>query len=269
MFAWLAALDGKPISTAIVTGSRRSDARTTMVLRYPRNAVQPDLAVKVALDAAGLVRLENERVALSTFAASASRAGAEIPRPVPVEIPYVMATRMLPGDVAAVVLDGHASRLDDIASRLVEWLAEWNQITATTRVATPEDLQRFVLESADRVAASDPGLTEYRRQIGELTRRVHGQTLVLVAAHNDLTLANVLLSSHKIGVLDWEGAEADVLPMTDLWYALSDAVARRAALRTPPRLRPWSSATRPSRSRSERFQRVWRTGSRFQPMSGS
>ena len=46
-----------------------------------------------------------------------------------------------------------------------------------------------------------------------------------VAAHNDLTMANLLQDRKEgLGVLDWETASETGLPLTDLYYALVDAV---------------------------------------------
>jgi thiamine kinase-like enzyme len=64
-----------------------------------------------------------------------------------------------------------------------------------------------------------------------LAARLERAGVVLTAAHNDLTMANVWLSDGRIGVLDWETAAGDGLPLSDLWYALADALAR--ARRTP------------------------------------
>jgi hypothetical protein len=58
-----------------------------------------------------------------------------------------------------------------------------------------------------------------------LTARLEGRDLVWVAAHNDLTMANVLATSPAPGILDWESATAAGLPLVDLWYALADGVA--------------------------------------------
>jgi thiamine kinase-like enzyme len=63
--------------------------------------------------------------------------------------------------------------------------------------------------------------------VRELAHDLEGGRVVITAAHNDLTMANVLTSREGIGILDWEAAVADGLPMTDLWYALGRGVPRR------------------------------------------
>jgi aminoglycoside phosphotransferase (APT) family kinase protein len=63
--------------------------------------------------------------------------------------------------------------------------------------------------------------------------RIEGAHLPLVASHNDLTMSNLLLLSGRpqLGVLDWEAARDDGLPLLDLFYAA--ASARRSV--RPPR----------------------------------
>jgi hypothetical protein len=39
-------------------------------------------------------------------------------------------------------------------------------------------------------------------------------------------MANVLVAEDGIGIVDWEAAAPDCLPLGDVWYALVDALAR-------------------------------------------
>jgi Phosphotransferase enzyme family len=47
----------------------------------------------------------------------------------------------------------------------------------------------------------------------------------LVAVHQDLTMANLLLHEHELGIVDWASARPDGLPFTDFFYAVLDARA--------------------------------------------
>jgi thiamine kinase-like enzyme len=50
----------------------------------------------------------------------------------------------------------------------------------------------------------------------------------LVAAHNDLTTANVLVDrGGRLGIVDWDTASARTLPLGDLLYLLADAEAAK------------------------------------------
>jgi aminoglycoside phosphotransferase (APT) family kinase protein len=54
-----------------------------------------------------------------------------------------------------------------------------------------------------------------------------GESLPSVATHGDLTMSNVLLAGGSLGIVDWEAADADGLPLRDLLYAAVDATAAR------------------------------------------
>jgi aminoglycoside phosphotransferase (APT) family kinase protein len=46
-----------------------------------------------------------------------------------------------------------------------------------------------------------------------------------VDAHNDLTMANILLDDDGgMGIIDWETGKARALPLVDFFYAITDAV---------------------------------------------
>ena len=79
----------------------------------------------------------------------------------------------------------------------------------------------------ERACAFNPHYGDVLRQ---LATRLRGDRLSLTAAHNDLTMANVLIADDGIGIVDWEEAAPACLPLGDTWYALVDALAR--AMRT-------------------------------------
>ena len=225
-FAWLTALDGVAGARATVSGPTRADAPTAVVLRYPASGLVPDLAIKVALDDAGRRRLARERTALAEVAPAAARAGVEVPSVKPGGTPWLLCTTIVSGAPAGSLLARRPSQLERVSRALVVWLTEWNRATVSSAVASTDLLDRLVLEAVDRVTARDPSLVDYGRLVGDLAHRMLGQPVLLVAAHHDLTMANVLDRGRTIGVLDWEEAEATALPATDLWYALADGAAR-------------------------------------------
>jgi hypothetical protein len=224
--AWLAAIDDGPRALAAVSGPTRADARTALVLRYPVNESVPDLAVKVALSDGGRARLDRERTRLTKLGPGAARAGAEIPIVKRGGPGWLLSTGFVRGIPAANVLERRPAQVERVGRALVTWLTEWNRATASVAIATCDLLNRLVLEAAARVAQTDPRLGEYRHLIGDLALRMQGQPIVLVAVHNDLTMANVLDRARQIGIIDWEVADSAGLPTTDLWYALADGAAR-------------------------------------------
>ena len=225
-FAWFAAIDGTARAVVAVSGPTRRDAPTAVALRYPSTGNGADVAIKVAFDDAGRTRIDQERARLSALGPEAARAGARVPAVDRGAPSRLLCTSIVPGVSAATVLDRRPSQLARVAHALIRWLANWNRATSITATATEDLLRRLVLDAADRVAANNPRLSEYTRFVGDIAFRLQGQPMVLVAAHNDLTMANVIDGSPQLGILDWEAADPTGLPLTDLWYALTDAVSR-------------------------------------------
>ena len=81
-----------------------------------------------------------------------------------------------------------------------------------------------MLAPAARAAVDGP----YLDFLHALCGRAAGRSCPFVPVHGDLTLANVLVDERSgLGVVDWEHATDDGLPVTDLLYAGVDAVAAR------------------------------------------
>ncbi len=92
-------------------------------------------------------------------------------------------------------------------------------------IVTDGLLEREILSPARRLV---PVLDEGTTYIDWLRRRCEqalGHTVPLVAAHNDLTMWNVLLDDDSVGVVDWVSAREQALPLGDYYYSLVDAVA--------------------------------------------
>jgi hypothetical protein len=109
---------------------------------------------------------------------------------------------------------------------VADWLRAWGRATASTTVATSAVLDELLLAPLEQVTAAVATPSAYPEALHRLAGRLEGHDLVLTAAHNDLTMANVLDAGDRIGVVDWEEAAAAALPLGDLWYSLADALAR-------------------------------------------
>jgi hypothetical protein len=228
---WLADLNGPAtVATATVATATRDDARVAMALRFADGASKPDLVVKVPLDGPGRARLQREREALEMLGPAAARAGAAIPVPHPVAVPWLLATGPLAGWPASAVLAGDAGQLARLATAVAEWLRAWGRATASATVATSAILDELLLAPLEQVTSAVPTPPAYAEALHRLAGRLEGHELVLTAAHNDLTMANVLDGEDRIGVVDWEVAVAAGLPLRDLWYSLADALARARGL---------------------------------------
>lgn len=229
LLSWMHDLDGTPVAaSAVATGPRR-DARVVVAMRYPADAHEPDLAVKVALDDAGCRRLERERKALVTLGPAARLAAASVPTPRPFSAPWLLVNNALSGVPASTVLWRRPDRMPAIVTQLAGWLLTWTSANAIRVSGPPERMRRLVLEPIRRVAqTSGVGgeLAPYLSAVERLAVGIEHQELVVAPAHNDLTMSNVLLDGERLGVIDWEAAAAEDLPLCDLWYALVDAIAR-------------------------------------------
>jgi aminoglycoside phosphotransferase (APT) family kinase protein len=121
-------------------------------------------------------------------------------------------------------------------------LRELAPVAAEAGAAVPELVSydgRVLVQSgvrgrpARRVLRADPAalgttladITTWLDGWGRATRRETAAG-VSVAAHNDLTMANVLLGGARpVGVVDWGGASAAGIPLADFFYAAADAIS--------------------------------------------
>jgi hypothetical protein len=136
----------------------------------------------------------------------------------------LLAQTPLPGERADRRLRGDTSGARELMRRLAGWLARWNASTAQPRQLGADDVEELVLAPA-RGLAPELGIDGYVGRLELLAKRCVGRTVPFVAAHNDLTAANVQLGPDGGGVLDWEAAAPAMLPLGDLTYAIADAAA--------------------------------------------
>jgi hypothetical protein len=225
-FRWLGDLDGAGVATATVSCGPRSDARVAVALRFRPQMQAPDIVVKAALDDGGTARVHAERAALELLGTTAAAAGAAVPALKTCRYPWMLVADALEGRSAAAVLAGAPGRLVPVAGAVAEWLLRWNAATATRVPATAELLERVLVAPVGRLAAAGVASEPYARAMTALAARLGGRRLLVVALHGDLTMANVLPATRVPGIVDWESATAAGLPLVDLWYALTDGVAR-------------------------------------------
>jgi thiamine kinase-like enzyme len=126
------------------------------------------------------------------------------------------------GRPASVLLAQRPGRADTLVERIGGWLLRWNSATAEETALTRELLDSEVLGPARAAGVLDSYLSELEGRCQAL----EGRAVKLVAAHNDLTTANVLVAQGRpLGVVDWDTAQRRALPLGDLFYALADAQA--------------------------------------------
>ena len=174
-------------------------------------------------------RSSAEAEALDKLGNDARNAGAEVP--VALEegrldgAPFLLMTGVQ-GTPASALIAVASERRMKLVARLSDWLTRWNLMTAVDAVLSLEFLEREVIAPARGLGLPERYVADLRR----LCSNVGGGAVKFVAAHNDLTSANVLVSrGGRLGIVDWETAERRALPLGDLLYAVADAEAAATA----------------------------------------
>ncbi len=225
---WLSRIDAHagPSSTAIISVSWRDERDSAVVHRVSGRT--PSAVAKVSLRQSNPRQQADEAAALATLAPTAAAAGARVPRVVAtgrLADHQIILETAVPGRSLANVLMAEPGRLAAALRRVANWLERWNLLT---RVARGEDsrvhLQHLILEPAARLAPRLHRGEAYRAWLQARCARIHGP-VPLVAAHHDLTTWNILEDEYgRLGVVDWEAAQACALPLVDFFYVMSDAV---------------------------------------------
>jgi hypothetical protein len=233
LFRWLSEAAGEvPAERVVVTRTWRAEGGTFTVSVVDDDAAGPRLVARVGSGPPAARESMGEARALETFAASAETAGAAVPHPRTTfrldGVPVLVETGV-PGRVAASTLSERPRDVQVVLDRVLAWLLRWNRATATSATLTPALLEDEVLAPARLVARVIPAGDAYVELLDRLCRDVAGASVTLAAAHDDLTMTNVLLAPDgSIGIVDWETARADALPLVDFLYAVVDAYAASA-----------------------------------------
>jgi thiamine kinase-like enzyme len=136
----------------------------------------------------------------------------------------ILLEQPIDGRQMAALLGWRQESVPTFIARITDWLVHWNRNTLTTRIADRGWIEEQLLQPA----AALPSLRErpaYLAWLQEKCARLAGQSVPVVAAHNDLTMSNLLLTAEgRLGVLDWEAA-GERLPLTDLFYTVVDAAS--------------------------------------------
>jgi hypothetical protein len=232
LLAWLGALRSARAScSGLVAGSWRAGG-AIVVFRFGDGGF-PDAVVKIG-DAA--VR---EARALRALGRGACIDGIAVPEVLEegllVSTPLAVQTPM-PGLPATRVVQQSPGQARGLLEALAGWLREWNARSACRRPYSPDDAERLVLGPVRRLS---PALRDGPERVGRLVRLSEdclGVTIPFVAAHNDLTAANILVANGgKLAIVDWEAASEDALPLGDLAYAAADLAAAVGGYRDRPR----------------------------------
>jgi hypothetical protein len=222
--AWLTGAAGENGIASIRTRWRADRTRTVVHLISGDGAF-----VKLAWGPGGSDATRREATALAGLGAEARASGAAVPEPVlfePEDACPALRLSALPGVPARAVLARRPARRERILRALGVWLEAWSRATRRPVSLDPERLHAWILGPARRLADAIPGGCDYAQWLEARCRGLEGRSVPLVAAHNDLTMANVLVAEgDRIGILDWESATPDGMPLGDFAYAAVDATA--------------------------------------------
>jgi hypothetical protein len=229
LFDWLFTLRGEHVHAplAVVSVSWRSSGGSLVAHGFADGAAGPAIVAKVRGPAPpGPVE---EAAIIRRLGRAAVEAGVAIPDPLLVETGEhraLMLETALEGRVAAAILAETPALVPSVTRRVVEWLENWN---VDTRSEEPLSTNWSKQEIAEPARALAPLLSDGGRYVEWLESRcraVAGTALPLVATHNDLTMVNVFVGrTGSLGVVDWESAREQGLPLVDFYYAAVDAAA--------------------------------------------
>jgi hypothetical protein len=221
--AWL--LEDLGAGSAVIRSGRRESAVRAVV-----HAVAAD--GRSALAAAKLrsrSEAEAEAAALRRVAPAARGAGAEVPRPLALKElgnAVALVETAINGRLAVAFLAGRPWRAANVISRIRDWIAEWHAATLSVAPRTTEQLRRDVLVAAATIAPLIENGVGYAERLERLCADVARANVRLASAHNDLTMWNVVVGEDgRLGILDWEEARENELPLGDLVLAIADAHA--------------------------------------------
>lgn len=219
-FGWLAALPPAVDSCAAVGITSGRPGAAGVFLRFSER--EPDVVVKIG----GRSRLEGDHLgALGPLARAAGVMVPEVQWSGSVRQVPVLAQTPLAGQPAHRALSGDPHAAEKLMQRVGRWLERWNASSSSPRPLSIDDLEQRVLGPARRLAP-DVGLEDYLPRLTALCRSCEGRRVPFVAAHNDLTAANLVIAPDgQVGVIDWEESTTSALPLGDLAYALVDAAA--------------------------------------------
>lgn len=225
---WLAQSQGYSQWTGgvLVKSKWRNEEGTAVVFSIdPKGSLRG--VAKLALDPRhGAGRAERESAALLRLAPAVRSSGAVVPevRVVSTGPGTLLLESAIDGLPAAELFRLHRESFPRMLARITDWLEQWNRKTVKTRIAEPEWLEAQLLQPAAALAA----LRERPAYLAWLRQRcaaLAGHPVPVVAAHNDLTMSNLLVTiDGQLGVLDWEAA-GERMPLADFFYAAADAAS--------------------------------------------
>jgi Phosphotransferase enzyme family len=228
---WLCHQETDPpdLGSVLISTSHRGKSGAAVVHGLSARSGQPSVIAKLALTAVSNRDGVGEAEILERLGPVARAAGALIPQPLATEYvggrPVLLQTAIR-GRTAAALLGSEPEQLPAVIKRLVDWLEHWNSSTLVIKPVASDALVREIMAVAALLAPFLDRGQEYLDWLATRCAAAVGRPMPLVAAHCDLTMANVLLDEQgELGIVDWESARVEVLPLGDFFCAAADASA--------------------------------------------
>jgi len=229
LFDWVRASSEKPLTApaAVVSVGGRGSGGSLVVHAFEDGTATPAVVAKVGSpESSGPAR---EAALLESLGPGARAAGAAVPEVLLVDSDEgraVLFETPVHGRQAAALLGETPGLLPSLTRRLAEWLESWNLDTRSEQLLSASWLQHEIVDPARALAPALPDGGHYLGWLESRCGALAGTTVPLVAMHNDLTMVNVFVErSGSLGVVDWEDAREQGLPLVDFYYAAADAAA--------------------------------------------
>jgi len=227
---WLFDFDNTAPGSALVT-ARQPGAGGAIVHRFS-DAPAPNAVAKVS------PRANDELHGLQAVAPSAASAIVRVPRVLYAgtlgSVPLVVQSAV-EGRNAALLIEQKRLAARRLQADLAAWLECWGRSEARVRQVTDRDVQRFVLSPAAELVEAGAVHASYLDYLRALCAGVVGSSCTFVPNHGDLTAANIFIArGGELGVVDWEEAQEDSLPLCDFLYAAADAASARESYADRP-----------------------------------
>jgi aminoglycoside phosphotransferase len=226
---------GKSPSCVLLTPRFRT-SRHVVVLLIPSGAGEPKLVVKVPRlpgDGDGIAHEARVLTSLRERSAAASESIPEVVAYEDGDHPVLVETALVGQPMTRRVLRADPVRCTDT---VVSWLMS---LPRSDRDGTSFD--RLIVEPL-RAFSEAAGERDLVSRTLEIVEALRDTSLPRVFEHGDLSNPNlILLSSGRVGVVDWELAEEEGFPLHDLSFFLAFATS---ALRRTPTVEEYVAAFR-------------------------
>ena len=224
---WIEDLSGERIAHIVTRVGWRSAGASIVLQVFTASDDTPAFVVKAARDVASARALEREAENLANLGAAASAAGFRVPTVVGQSAgrshPAIVQS-FVAGVPAAVRLRGRPGDVPELLRQLADRLLDWHHRSAVVRRIDIEFLESLISKPLQRVAGEMAGLESYSAELERAARSLQGIEGKFAAAHHDMTMRNVLVAPDgSLGLVDWEEAAPEALPLGDFFYAAVDA----------------------------------------------